>query len=598
MATHTLTSSIASAGLLDSDSTLPALRRPRAIVFEFNTPMLIETLALLSKQYGWEPAYIVSTSARELVKHHFPAAIYQESPDARYCRPVPELPDIKAPAIIDQPLAETMAYAGVTALKQMDRMELLGGFPLHERIQHFHRVATYWSAVLERLRPDVILSITAPHVVYDYVAYMLARQRGIRTVLFEYVTTEGLLMAIDKFEDGLPPLITEYRRLLANPRPQPAALSERMEAYWQRLKGSYDQAAPALALMLWARAEARRMAAKQAEDVSQAATLQPAPRVAPPMQFFSHLGAALKQSPSNPFQFLRAVFDAARQTLQPPPPLAVPLARPEPPPVDGAYNGHFYDLAPKDLAQASAEYRRSHGEKMKRRYDELAVSPDLTRPYIYVALHMQPERSTNPNGGVFDNQDVMIGMIAAALPAGWCVYVKEHPSQYLDGVRVERGRWGNFYDAIVAHPNVALVPSATPSFELIDNARAVASVTGTSSWEAIARGLPALVFGEAWYKGCEGAHTVRTAKDCRQALARIAAGERPDPEKVRLFLQAVDNTAFTGYLDDDEKSLVSVAEADNIARLAHAIAECYEASLRNEASDKQKLWAGTEPAGS
>lgn len=533
--------------------------------------MLIEMLGVLSKQYGWEPVYVVSTSARELVKERFPDAIYQESPDARYCRPVPELPDLKAPAIIDQPLAEAMAYAEVNALKQMDRMELLGGFPLHERIQHFHRVATYWSAVLDRLRPDVILSITAPHVVYDYVAYMLARQRGIRTVLFEYVTTDGLLMAIDKFEDGLPPLMREYRRLLSRQPPRPPVLSDKMEAYWRRLKGSYDQAAPALSLMLWARAEARRRAAQQVDDQA-AVLLHQAAQPAAPRGLFERLGLAL-----------RAVRDRNGEAPQRPlPPVAPPPER-QPPPVDGAYNGHFYDYAPEELARASDEYRRSHGETMKRRYDELAVSPDLARPYVYVPLHMQPERSTNPNGGVFDSQDVMIGMIAASLPEGWCVYVKEHPSQYLDGVRVERGRWSNFYDAIVAHPNVQLVSSATPSFELIDNARAVASVTGTSSWEAIARGIPALVFGEAWYKGCEGAHTVRTAKECTAALLRIAAGERPDPEKVRLFLQAVDNTAFAGYLDDDEKSLLDVAEADNIARLAHAIAECYEASVVDDA---------------
>ena len=40
-------------------------------------------------------------------------------------------------------------------------------------------------------------------------------------------------MAIDRFEDGLPPLMEEYRRLRANPPPGPVVLSDRLESYWR-----------------------------------------------------------------------------------------------------------------------------------------------------------------------------------------------------------------------------------------------------------------------------------------------------------------------------------------------------------------------------
>jgi Capsule polysaccharide biosynthesis protein len=553
----------------------------RAIVLECTTPMLIDVVVELSQHYGWNPVYITSNYTQDLVKRHLPSAVYQETVDARYGRPVPELADITSAGIIDQPTSEALGYAEVMALKQMDRMELLGGFSLRERFLHFHRLVNYWSAVFDRLRPDVLLLIDSPHVVYDYVAYMLARRRGIRTVLFEYVTTEGLLMAIDRFEDGLPPLMAEYRRLRASPPPEPVVLSDRMESYWRRLKGSHDQAMPLWTRNFLADAEKRRLAALEAEKLAEAkAAEQPVARAMRPILFFSHLRAALAPLRSSRRRMLRAmpslVLHAIRKTLWPPTPAGVPAPRPAPPPVDGHYKGRFYDYAPEDLARASADFRRNHGEAMRRRYNELAVEPDFTRPYVYVALSMQPERSTNPNGGVFDDQDVMVGMIAAALPAGWHIYVKEHPSQFVDGVRVERGRWENFYDAVVAHPNVSVVPLQTPSFDLIDHARAVASVTGTSSWEAIVRGIPALLFGEAWYKGCDGAHTIRTVEDCRQALALIAAGKRPDPEAVRLFLHAVDQTAFVGYLGPDEKQLAQVEEAANVTRIARAIAECYE----------------------
>ena len=80
-------------------------------------------------------------------------------------------------------------------------MSCLAASPCAGRVLHFHRLVAYWTAVFDRLRPDVLFMITAPHVVYDYVAYALARRRGIRTVLFEYVGTNlGLVMAIDQFD--------------------------------------------------------------------------------------------------------------------------------------------------------------------------------------------------------------------------------------------------------------------------------------------------------------------------------------------------------------------------------------------------------------
>jgi hypothetical protein len=189
----------------------------RMIALEWNLPMLIEVLVELSQRYRWRPVYCVSEGTRELLKRHFPTAIHHDTVDARAGRPAPEFADIAAHAIIDQPTAEALGYAEVMALKQMDRMELLGGFTLHDRFLHFHRLVAYWSAVFDRLQPDVLLMVASPHVTYDYVAYVLARRRGIRTVLFEYATTEGLLMAIDRFEDGLPPLMAKYQRLRANP---------------------------------------------------------------------------------------------------------------------------------------------------------------------------------------------------------------------------------------------------------------------------------------------------------------------------------------------------------------------------------------------
>src|SRR5262249_47609872 len=107
-----------------------------------------------------------------------------------------------------------------------------------------HRLFGYWSAVFDKLEPDLLLMPTAPHVTYDYIAYVLARRRGIPIILFEYVTLAGMLVAMDGFEDGVPQIMEGYRQLRASNPAEPIVLSDRMEEHWRALKGSYENAKP------------------------------------------------------------------------------------------------------------------------------------------------------------------------------------------------------------------------------------------------------------------------------------------------------------------------------------------------------------------
>jgi hypothetical protein len=522
-------------------------RPVRVMALEWNVPMLIDVLVELSGKYGWEPVYCVSERTEEQFKRHFPAAIYHDTVDARFGRPPPALRNL-APVIIDQPTHERLAPVQVLALKQMYRQELLGSFALHDRVILFNRLVAYWSAVLDAFQPDVLINANPPHVVYDYVAHALARQRGITTIMFEWVTSAGLLVPVASFEDGLPPVMDAYRRLRANPPAGPVVLSDRLEQYWRSLQGDYQQAKP-----YWFAA-------------NEIAMLVAAEEASTGKRFLRHARARVAPLLKEPRTLWRAPIELAKAAL---------IAS-EPPTVAGHCQGRFYKVGemPAKLARKVERERRRHCEAVKRYYDALAAVPDLTKPYIYVTLHAQPERATNPNGGVFDEQDVMIGLLASVLPKGWRIYVKEHPSQFFP-ILPDNGRWTTTYDAMLAHAGVSFVPRQTSSFDLIDRAQAVASVTGTACWEAVARGIPALAFGESWYKGCEGVHIVRTARDCKQALQRIMAGECPDPEAVRLFLRAAQEVCTTAYLNDDDARAAGIDQSENVPVLARVIVDFY-----------------------
>lgn len=135
-------------------------------------------------------------------------------------------------------------------------------------------------------------------------------------------------------------------------------------------------------------------------------------------------------------------------------------------------------------------------------FDHLAsfenATLDLTGDYVYVPLQLQPEMTTSALGGPYRDQALAIERLAQILPDGVRILVKENPKQrgYMRGPL--------FFHRLARIPAVTFLPSWADTRALTDNARAVATITGTAGWEAIRSGKPALVFGAAWYRSLPG----------------------------------------------------------------------------------------------
>ena len=171
-------------------------------------------------------------------------------------------------------------------------------------------------------------------------------------------------------------------------------------------------------------------------------------------------------------------------------------------------------------------------------YNDHTREPDLTVPYVYVALHRQPEASTIPLAGVYVDQELIVQMLAACLPPDVRIYVKEHPMQ------TERWRTLEFYQKLLAVPNVSFVPKTTDTFDLIDKSLAVVSATGSAIFEAILRQKASLMFGHYFYQYGPGVYRIRTLEDCKRAVAAIPEGRQShEVRDVRLFLKAIDESA-------------------------------------------------------
>jgi hypothetical protein len=123
---------------------------------------------------------------------------------------------------------------------------------------------------------------------------------------------------------------------------------------------------------------------------------------------------------------------------------------------------------------------------------------DFSQPYIYVPLHRQPEMTIDVLGGKYGDPARAIEELSVTAPGNWMIYVKENPKQ------TATAREPRFFRRLNALSNVKLVRPDTDTFELIRNAKCVATWSGTAGWEALLMGKPSIVFGLAWYRCLPG----------------------------------------------------------------------------------------------
>lgn len=188
-------------------------------------------------------------------------------------------------------------------------------------------------------------------------------------------------------------------------------------------------------------------------------------------------------------------------------------------------------------------------------YKKLSSEPDMTKPFVYFPLHFQPELSTNPVGGIFRDQLMALELLAASLPVGWEIYVKEHPTQWKVGSsRHNSYRPKNYYHSITKFSSVKLVPIETDSFELISKSRSVSVISGTAGWEALLRGKPVMIFGYPWYQDAPGVYQVEDLSSCKDAFEKIEKGERSDQKEMLQYLKRLDELSFRGCLDLEYRS--------------------------------------------
>ena len=157
------------------------------------------------------------------------------------------------------------------------------------------------------------------------------------------------------------------------------------------------------------------------------------------------------------------------------------------------------------------------------------------------------------------------------MPKDWLIYVKEHPSQWINfGLNYTDYRYSGYYRQISQIDKVRIIPVNADSVSFIKQSQAVATVTGTAGWEAILRNKPALVFGSAWYRDCPGVFKVNGVETCRLAIKEITNGYQLNHQSLVNYLKVIEAVSIHGFVENNfnrNKKITEQECADNILRV-------------------------------
>ncbi|RYD56666.1 MAG: hypothetical protein EOP56_11490 [Sphingobacteriales bacterium] len=173
------------------------------------------------------------------------------------------------------------------------------------------------------------------------------------------------------------------------------------------------------------------------------------------------------------------------------------------------------------------------------------VSPN--DKFIAYFMHVQPERTSLPEGRLFSQQWLIIRTLSLMLPKGWKLLVKEHPSTFM-ATFDPRYRSVKFYQDIAGLSNVDLLPISFNTFDIIDRSQGIATITGSVGIQALVRGKSVLTFGVAPFRDAFGAFEIYNTRDIKNAIEKII--ETPSEtirKKTAEYLHTLDQSSVSGF---------------------------------------------------
>lgn len=462
-----------------------------------------------------------------IINNKFPDCFFYDSINARagilLKNIVKELPPVDQELIDELSPQESKIIGGMWG-----RHDPFDHLPYNKRVELYYKQLRFWLGILNYYRPDIVLFGAPPHVGFDYILYLLCKRKGIQTLFFLHISLEHILLPLESFSVDFS--IKHEGENLNSDKEYRELLSIETISHIDRVKSDYHKAVPFYNVQEFERQKKADRKRKLKELFS--FIYNPQKKLNNLKKFFG------------PTIYGKVV--AKGKNFE-----------------DGITRFEYFNYIRKSNVLK---------KKLKKYYLNLVENNiNLNVPYVYVSLHHQPEYTTCPLGGIFDNQRLMIEIISKAIPKNWVIYIKENPIQFHNDYKIEVKRSKGFYDKILALGNTVFVSLNANPFFLIDNSQVVASVAGTVGWEAVVRGKPAFVFGNAWYKNCEGVFYTPSFEKCKKAVTQIINGYCVDNTAVLSFCHFLEKAGVRGFIQQRFADFAGISKSENINVLTKTI---------------------------
>jgi hypothetical protein len=497
----------------------------------------LQVAKVLEEEHGFEPVYWIGyemDDSEKLIPASFPNAIYQPVFDA-YKGIFPDrISKHYAQAHININFIKDCATYELQALKMMDRMDPdCRSFSFSERQRHHRNLIKNWTTCINTLKPELVISATVPHRVYDYVLYLLCRYSRIPFIMFEHTAFPGRIIPLRDIYSIGQSIKTDCNEILKS-KPNAEILkanlaSDILEGY-QNVQKDYEWGKPAYM-------ESNEFQHKQSSNAVWLAKKVMSEMFHSPAKYFGRKGFLLNGFPTY-FKRKNKSIETSRLNI-----------------IQYSINKNKTNKLKRILANY---------------YDSRTKKPAFNKPYIFLPLHYQPEMTSNPSGDIFADQSLCIEALVKNIPENWEIYVKEHPAQFQSHGEGQTSRLKEFYDDLLKFPSIRLMPIATDSFKLISYAMAVATITGTVGWEAMVRRKPVLVFGLSWYENYTGVLKINN-EEAADKIYDFIQDFSFDEIKLLSYLAALERNSIRAYYFRGLKDKMNQPEKECIDNLVASI---------------------------
>ncbi|MDB4192550.1 hypothetical protein N9599_00030 [Candidatus Pelagibacter sp.] len=182
----------------------------------------------------------------------------------------------------------------------------------------------------------------------------------------------------------------------------------------------------------------------------------------------------------------------------------------------------------------------------------------IKKNFCIYYMSYQPEATSYPDAWDMHDQSKNIDLLIKNIPKDYQLAIKEHPTQLnltssffyknpqIRQIKFYRKISDKYKDRVIFLDEKFDFNTSknTPKF--------TATINGTIGLESVIKGIPAIIFGHAWYQGCEGTFCIRNIKDLKKLFISNKF-KTVNKKKVNFFIDLAHNLALPFYYKDIQK---------------------------------------------